>query len=104
MTEKQLQASFVMKFSQRYPERFGLLFAINNQAVNPRHAMTLKALGVFAGASDLAYFNTVFTGIEVKLPGAKHKRDHIINQLDWGTRIALAGGNYYIVTNMDSFF
>lgn len=105
MTEKQLQAKLVMEFSQLHPERNGLLFAVNNEANSDRQAMTLKALGVWKGASDLIYFyNGVMTGIELKIPGAKHSRDHILSQYDWGSGIALNGGNYYIATNRDSFF
>jgi len=104
MTEKQFQAKLVMEFSQMYPQRNGLLFAVNNEANSNKQAMALKALGVCKGVSDLIYCNNQFTGIELKVPGAKHSRNHILSQYDWGCGIALQGGNYYIATNRDSFF
>lgn len=105
MTEKQLQAKLVMKFSQLYPLRNGLLFAVNNEANSDKQAMTLKALGVYRGVSDLVYFHdSVFTAIELKIPGAKHSRRHILNQYEWGLKVDLTGGNYYIATNQESFF
>lgn len=104
MKEKILQAKMVMAFSQRYPDQRGLLFAVNNEANSNRQAMTFKALGVFKGASDLIYcLDGKLIAIEVKAPGQKHSRSHIMNQLDWGTRIALAGGEYYIATSVESF-
>lgn len=102
--EKILQAKMVMAFSHRYPERRGLLFAVNNEANSNRQAMVFKALGVVKGASDLIYCSDgKLIAIEVKAPGEKHSRNHIINQLDWGTRIVLAGGEYYIATSVLSF-
>ena len=102
--EKILQAKMVMAFSQRHPELRGLLFAVNNEANSNRQAMAFKALGVFKGASDLVYCRDgKIVAIEVKAPGEKHLRNHIINQLDWGTRITLAGGEYYIATSIMSF-
>jgi len=104
MKEKILQAKMVMEFSQRFPESRGLLFAVNNEANSNKQAMVFKALGVIKGASDLVYcLDGKLIAIEVKAPSQKHKRNHIMNQLDWGTRITLGGGEYYIVTSVESF-
>jgi len=102
--EKKLQAQMVMKFSQRYPYHRGRLFAVNNEASNNRHAMSLKALGVHKGVSDLIWCDGILVGIEIKAPGEKHSRSHIESQYNWGLTITNAGGNYYIVTNLASFF
>lgn len=102
--EKKLQAEIVMQFSQCYPHHRGRLFAVNNEAGNNRHAMTLKALGVHKGVSDLIYCDAVLIGIEIKAPGEKHSRKHIESQYNWGLTITNAGGKYYIVTNLASFF
>ena len=94
-----------MGFSQRYPEKRGLLFAINNEANSNKHAMALKALGVFRGVSDLIYYNNgKLIGIELKVPEKLHSRSHIINQYEWGCLINKNGGEYYIVNNIKSFF
>lgn len=105
MNEHQLQASIVMEYSQLYPEKRGTLFAANNEAANDRHAMALKALGVYSGVSDLILLNScIMTGIELKIPGAKHKRAKIERQYEWGKTIVENGGRYYIAIDRDSFF
>ena len=59
--ETQLQHQIVMEFSQKYPEKYRQLIAINNEAANDKHAQKLKAFGVVPGVSDLMMF----------LPGSK---------------------------------
>ena len=104
MNEKQLQAKIIMQFSQLYPNKRGLLFAVNNEANSNKQAMTFKALGVFRGVSDLIYYpGNKLIGIEIKAKGKKHSHDHIMNQYEWGLKIQLTGGEYYIVTSVKSF-
>jgi len=105
MNEKQLQAKIIRAFSEAYTHERGLLFAVNNEANSDRQAMTFKALGVLRGASDLVYCRDgKLVGIEIKVKGKKHGRDHILNQYEWGVRVGLSGGEYYIVTSVASFF
>jgi len=104
MNEKQLQAKMIMTFSQLYPNDKGLLFAVNNEANSDKQAMTFKALGVVRGVSDLIYcLDGKLIGIEVKYSGRKHSRAHIMNQYQWGMRIQLSGGDYYIVSSLEAF-
>lgn len=104
MNEKQLQAKIIMQFSQLYPNKRGLLFAVNNEANSDKQAMAFKALGVVRGVSDLIYYDgNRFVGIEIKVKGKKHGRNHIMNQHEWGLKIQITGGEYYIVTSVKSF-
>jgi len=94
-----------MWFSRTYPERRGLLFAINNEAaLGGRHAQQLKALGVFAGVSDLIYIRDgIIVGIEMKVKGSRHDKEHVERQIKWGEAIVKAGGEYYICTSLMGF-
>ena len=93
-----------MAFSQKYPDRCGQLFAVNNEACSSKHAVKLKSIGVYKGVSDLIYYaDGVMCGIEVKKPDMRHAADHIRQQLEWGMTIQKAGGAYYIATSVKGF-
>lgn len=101
MTEKQLQHKIVMWFSQQYPKYRGLLFEVNNDTYNIKHASTRLAMGMISGVSDLIFIvpstGTVF-GIELKAPGSRHTKKHIANQLQWGQKV-IENGGYYIMSS-----
>ena len=101
--EKQLQASMVMKFSQTYPERDGHLFAVRNTTFSVKDGNTQKAIGMKSGVSDLIFNDQNMICIEVKFPGSKHNKSHIINQYEWGVKQESAGGEYFIATSVSGF-
>jgi hypothetical protein len=98
-TEDQFQAYLVKWFSNEFPEYYGCLFKLNNESKNP---MFQIATGLIPGASDLVIFaNGIFGGLELKLKGKKHKKEHISQQLDWGERIKRQGGRYLMTDDSD---
>ena len=104
INEKQLQAAMVREFSQRWPEKDGQLWSVRNTTLSVRDGSTQKALGMKAGVADLNFFEAgVLVGIEVKFPGKKHDRAHIVQQVSWGETIEKNGGEYFIVTSIEDF-
>lgn len=102
--ESQLQAAMVMEFSQQFPERDGELFSVRNTTFSMKDGTKQKAMGMKAGVSDLINHRMgVLQGIEVKFPGKKHNREHILRQYVWGETVVMNGGEYYMVTSVDGF-
>lgn len=89
-SEQQLQASMIIWFSQRYPERRGTLWS-NFVTQNAMQANFKKSLGLVASLSDLMYIapsiegvrDKEFWGIELKTKGSRHEVAHIISQAKW---------------------
>ena len=105
MTESKLQSEMVISFSQQRPDERGLLWATVNRTLSERDGQKQKAMGLFAGVSDLIYFKkNHLVCIEVKLPGSKHSKKHVQRQLDWGVKIELNNGTYVIVRSLDEFW
>lgn len=105
MKESLLQSKIVIDFSQKRPEEKGLIWATGNRTLSERDGMKQKAMGLIAGVSDLIYFkNGIFIGIEIKVKGSKHKKSHVQQQLNWGLKIEENGGEWYIVTSLESFW
>jgi len=105
MTESKLQSEMVISFSQQRPDEMGLLWATVNRTLSERDGQKQKAMGLFAGVSDLIYFNgNHLICIEVKLPGSKHSKKHVQRQLDWGLKIELNNGTYVIVRSLVEFW
>ncbi|MCH9621034.1 MAG: hypothetical protein S4CHLAM20_04480 [Chlamydiia bacterium] len=98
-TEAQLQAAAVVEFSRKYPEQRGRLFMVNNRSLAAKDGVKLRSMGMFPGVSDLCYIreDKTIVGIEVKLPGKRHPKDHIINQYNWG----LNASEWYVLTELD---
>lgn len=95
-SEDQMQADIVKKFNEKYPHLYGCLFKVNNESRNP---MFQIATGLIPGASDLVLFcNHRFAGIELKLKGKKHSKEHIATQKEWGETIKKQGG-YYLMSD-----
>lgn len=104
VNEKQLQAAIVRKFSELWPEKDGQLFAVRNTTFSGKDGATQKALGMKAGVSDLIFFEAgQIVGIEIKFPGKKHERNHIIKQIAFGETLEKNGGEYFIVTSVEAF-
>jgi len=105
MTEQKLQHNLIMKFSQKHPEQRGLLFEVNNDTVNMKHAVKRRSMGMIAGVSDLVYVIpkcAIIAGIELKAEGSTHKTTHIKNQIEWGQKIIDQGGFYLITSSLDN--
>lgn len=110
MSETQVQWKMVTAFSQGFPEKRGQLFHVSNERNNPIQAMKAKGIGIFNGVSDLIYFTKSYWitgcavyGIEVKEENSRHKRDHIIAQMEWGQVLESNGGKWRICKNVEQF-
>lgn len=104
MTEKQLQFKIVTWFSQTYPEYYGLLFEVNNDTYNAKHAMARRGMGMISGVSDLIFImpgSGKVCGIELKAPGSRHDKNHIYNQLRWGDFLRKQGAQYIMSSDID---
>lgn len=82
--EDQLQASCVIWFSQEHPELRGCLWA-NFSEQNPAQAKYKLSMGLIRGLPDMMFSNTnrEIIGIEMKYPGTRQDRKHIIEQANW---------------------
>ena len=104
MKENKIQSSIVLWFSQNRPQDSGCLFAINNNSTSARSGVNNKAMGVYAGVSDLILFKKgVMVGCEIKSSDELHDKNHVINQLKWGVTIEENGGKYFVFTSKDEF-
>ena len=114
MTETQLQSQIVRKFSELfYPQKRGQLFHVANERNNEKQAFIAKAIGIFAGVSDFIYIekfhpkengteSTFFLGIEIKVPGTYHKKDHVSQQVEWGRVLENCGGKWVIAMSEEA--
>lgn len=99
--EDKLQASIVMWFGQKWPEYQQLLFEVNNNPVNIKHAMHRRSMGMRAGVADLILIQPdygVCCGIELKAPGSSYSYSEIEHQLKWGEN-SIDNGGYYIMSS-----
>ncbi len=90
--EDQLQASCVIWFSQTYPELRGAVWA-NFSEQNKQQAMFKLSMGLIRGLPDMMFSNKhgEIIGIEMKFPGTRHDRKHIIEQAEWMMRYLRIG-------------
>lgn len=104
--EYHFQHEIVQRFSDTYPELQGCLVEINNDAKGGiKKIMHRIAMGMCPGASDLFLFaNGVFTAIECKAEGYRHKKSHIEKQKRWGRNVVLNKGNYIMSYCADEIF
>lgn len=104
-SEKKIQAEIVRAFSEKYPKKNGLMWHTRNVSFSAKDGMTQKALGMVPGVADLIiYENGILKAFEVKAPGSKHSKDHILQQIEWGEKIINQGGKYYFVRSVEEFF
>ncbi len=101
-TEAQLQYEIVVWFSQEFPDFRGLLFEVNNDTYNMKHAMKRRSMGMIKGISDLIFIipnNGRIVGIELKANNSRHTKTHIQSQINWGKTLIENGGNYLITSS-----
>ena len=104
MTEKNLQYECVKWFGEQFPELQNLLIEINNDTYSRNQSMRRRAMGMRAGAGDLLFFykkNLIF--IELKNTETRHKRQHILQQFEFGESIRKQGGYHFFVNNLIQF-
>ena len=102
--EDKLQASMVLWFSQNKTKDRGCLWSVRNTTLSPQDGMKQKAMGMFAGVSDLIHFKEgAMTGIEVKALETRHSILHLQQQIFWGRKIISQGGGYYFCYDLDGF-
>lgn len=103
MSEKHLQAKMVIEFSQAHPELRGRLFGNFSETISASKGANMLSLGLVRGVSDLIYIDDSFRviGIEVKLPGTRHKVSHILEQCDWLEKCCYRG---YFCTSIEMFW
>ena len=108
MSEIKLQSEIVRKFSELFPLKRGQLFHISNERNNKTQAYQARAIGIFPGVSDLIFFEYLdfikrirILGIEVKEPGSRHKKDHILQQIEWAEIFIANGGEWILVRTVE---
>lgn len=119
MTENRLLSDSVRLVSERNPEKRGRLFHVSNERKtgNPLEVMRSKSIGIFAGVADLIYFegnlpwagkNVIvgveLIGIELKIPGSYHKREHIESQVEWAKILESQGGVWRLCTDAEDAY
>ena len=83
-SEDSLQAKIVRAFSDKYPERRGQLFLVDNNADNAATMGKKLTLGLIKGVSDLILSdNGNMVGIELKTLDSRHDAKHCIEQAEW---------------------
>lgn len=105
MNENKIQHEVVKWFSQKYPQYRGLLFEVNNNPANVKHALKRRAMGMISGVSDLIFIiprTGKVAGIEIKAPGSVHSKTHIENQMEWGDSLTRNTAFYLIGNNTNS--
>lgn len=114
MSEDKLLSECVRLFSERHPDKRGQLFHVSNERNNQTQVWLARAKGIFPGVSDLIYlelfswtWNNVFNpsvslvGIELKVLGNRHKREHIEQQIEWAKILESQGGVWRLCTNAE---
>lgn len=106
MTESKLQQEIVNFYNNEFCLKFhkprGILFSIPNGGTrNKLEAMTMKATGLLAGASDLIVIlpNSKLLFIEVKIDKGLQSE----KQIDFENRVKKLGYDYFIVRSLDEF-
>ncbi|KKQ04449.1 MAG: hypothetical protein US15_C0055G0006 [Candidatus Moranbacteria bacterium GW2011_GWF1_36_4] len=102
MNESQLQSQCVVYFSQN--QLPGILWATGNRSLSMKDGISQKSRGLKRGIPDLFLFrNWKLIGIELKLKGSVHNKQHIEEQYNIGLELIKNGGEYYMLTSLDSF-
>jgi hypothetical protein len=120
MSEDKLLSDSVRLFSERCPEKRGQLFHVSNERNNQKQVWVAKAKGIFGGVADLLYFESKYwniegvhsakltgsyiVGIELKVPGSYHDRQHIINQIEWAEILERQGGVWRLCRTAEEAF
>ena len=101
MTEDRRQHDIVMWFYQTYPHLENQLFMVQNNTYSQAHGKRMVAMGLKKNVSDLLFFGkNIFAGIEVKIEGSSHSRDHIDGQLKFGESL-IKNGHFFIISHKE---
>lgn len=98
-TEQQMQAAFVMWFSQEFPSERRMLHCNMNNSWDEIEGNKAKAMGVVKGVSDLELVSEagVVWFIELKLPGKTQSEDQVI----FMNKLLERGHKYLVFDNID---
>lgn len=98
-SEGQLQSACVVEYNNFI--RRGIIWATLNEETRGKN---LIGVGFVPGWPDLCEINRGhLTGIEIKLPGKRHKVAHVRRQHEIGKRIIDEGGSWFLCTSLESF-
>ena len=82
--EAKLQSDCIVQFSQRYPEKRGFLIGYFSNSDSAIQGAQKLSLGLVRGVSDLLYVEDgELIGMELKISGSSHNRQHLIEQAKW---------------------
>ena len=108
MSEIRLQSEITRKFSELFPLKRGQLFHVPNERNNKVQVFQARAIGIFPGVSDFIFFEHLdfvkkirIVGLEVKEPGSRHSKDHIIQQVEWAETLISKGGEWILVRSVE---
>ena len=101
MTEQQLQQQCFKWFHNYYPLFRGLLFHVQNNAVNKIQGNHRKSLGVISGVSDFIALTPTGTYIAIELKTESGKQSKA--QKEWQSKIETYNGKYYICKTLEQF-
>jgi hypothetical protein len=106
MTESKLQQEIFNFYHNNFCLKFhnprGMIFSIPNGGTrNKLEAITMKATGLLAGASDLIIItpNGKLMFIELKTDTGKQSE----KQIDFQNRVNALGFEYYLIKSLDEF-
>lgn len=96
-SESQFQADCVVYFHNKHLSKCKRLFAVFNEGFGVTKKLSM---GLVVGVPDLLFYgeNEHLYGFELKLPGTKHKVDHLIKQAQWMCEV-IPGRGFFV----DSF-
>lgn len=101
MTEDRRQHDIVMWFYQTYPHLDNQLFMVHNETYSEQNGKRLVSMGLKKNVSDLLFYGqNIFAGIEVKIEGSSHPRDHIEGQLKFGESL-IKNGHFFILSHKE---
>jgi len=102
MSEEKLQSDIARRFSELYPDKRGQLFHVSNERNNKIQAYRARAIGIVNGVADFIFFeHFYFIATELKVPGTRHERHHIISQVEWGKIWESQGGIWRLCRTVD---
>lgn len=101
MTEDRRQHDIVMWFYQTYPHLDNQLFMVQNNTYSQAHGKRMVSMGLKKNVSDLLFYGqNIFAGIEVKIEGSSHQREHIEGQLKFGESL-IKNGHFFILSHKE---
>ena len=84
ISEAQLQQNIVKDFADKFPDKRGALFLVDNNADNAASMSSKIGQGLIAGVSDLLLLiDGKCIGCEIKTLTSTHKTSHCVTQAEW---------------------